>query len=63
MGPKTQLELLDIYRQVHCVIIPSEWFEIGPLVFHEAISAQCNIIASDIGGCAELGNYYKAETT
>ncbi|MDQ3843438.1 MAG: glycosyltransferase [Bacteroidota bacterium] len=63
LGSQTQQELLKIYKQVHCVIIPSECFEIGPLVYHEAISARCNVIASDIGGCAELSQQYKNEST
>ncbi|MFN0293150.1 glycosyltransferase [Pedobacter helvus] len=60
IGTKTQKELVDIYAKAHFVVIPSEWYEIGPLVFHEAISQQANIICSNLGGCKELADYYKA---
>lgn len=58
MGAKTQEELAAIMRQVHCSLIPSECLEIGPMVFHEAIAAGSNVIASGIGGCLELHQYY-----
>ncbi len=58
LGAKTQAELALVMQQVHCLIIPSEWLEIGPLVFHEAIAAGCDVIASDIGGCKELASFY-----
>ncbi len=44
----------------HCMIIPSEWVEIGPLVFHEAIARGLNVLASDIGGTRELASVYGA---
>ena len=59
LGIKTQEELAVIMTKVHCTIIPSEWIEIGPLVFHEAIAAGTDVIASDIGGCRELVLQYK----
>ena len=59
LGIKTQEELAVIMSKVHCTIIPSEWIEIGPLVFHEAIAAGTDVIASDIGGCRELVLQYK----
>lgn len=60
LGAKSQQELSRVMKKVHCTIIPSEWVEIGPLVFHEAIAAGSDVIASGIGGCKELaGLYYK----
>jgi glycosyltransferase involved in cell wall biosynthesis len=53
------MQLPELYNQVHCVIIPSLWVETGPLVFHEAIACGCDVITSDRGGQAELGNLYK----
>lgn len=58
IAPVNQQGLADLMSQAHCVIIPSEWMEIGPLIFHEALAARCNVIASDIGGCRELSAYY-----
>ena len=59
IGEKNQSEIASLYSIAHFVVIPSECFEIGPLVFHEAIANQCNIICSDIGGCKELAAFYK----
>jgi len=59
LGNLSQRQLSDIYPHVHTVIIPSECYEIGPLVFHEAIANGCNVIASDIGGCKELTEVYQ----
>jgi glycosyltransferase involved in cell wall biosynthesis len=53
-----QASLAGIYRKIHCLIIPSEWVEIGPLVFHEAIASGANVIASSVGGTRELSIYY-----
>lgn len=47
----------------HVIIIPSEWIEIGPLVFHEAIARGLHVIASDIGGTRELSEFYGAGCT
>jgi glycosyltransferase involved in cell wall biosynthesis len=58
LGNQKREEIIEILQEVHCVIIPSEWVEIGPLVLHEAIASGANIIASDIGGTKELANYY-----
>jgi len=63
LGNLSQEQLAQIYLQVHTVVIPSECYEIGPLVFHEAIASGCNVIASNIGGCKELGKYFYDATT
>jgi glycosyltransferase involved in cell wall biosynthesis len=63
MGKKNATEMRTILQQSHCMIIPSEWIEIGPLVLHEAIACGANIIASDVGGTAELANYYQEGCT
>jgi glycosyltransferase involved in cell wall biosynthesis len=54
-----QAQLPELYNEVHCLIIPSLWVETGPMVFHEAIACGCDVITSDRGGQAELGNLYK----
>ncbi len=54
----TKIDLINYYQEAHCVIIPSESIEIGPLVFHEALSASCNLIISNNNGCIELAEYY-----
>ena len=62
LGAKNQEGLSSVMKKVHCTIIPSEWVEIGPLVFHEAIAAGSDVIASDMGGCKELANLYKSKS-
>ncbi len=61
-GKKQQKDVAEIMKTVHCTIIPSEWIEIGPLVFHESIAAGSDVIASDIGGCKELGEIYEKKS-
>jgi glycosyltransferase involved in cell wall biosynthesis len=63
LGNQKREQIIEILHEVHCVIIPSEWVEIGPLVLHEAIASGANIIASDIGGTKELANYYNEGCT
>jgi glycosyltransferase involved in cell wall biosynthesis len=53
-----QDKLANLYRTIHCLIIPSQWIETGPLVFHEAIACGCDVITSDVGGQAELAGVY-----
>jgi len=58
LGELNLVELAEVYRKADYVIVPSECYEIGPLVIHEAIASGCRVIASDIGGCKELLNHY-----
>lgn len=53
-----QQQLADLYRQTHCVVIPTKVVETGPLVFHEAIACGCDVITSNIGGQGELTQLY-----
>ena len=54
----SQAELAEVYREAHCLVIPSTWVETGPMVFHEAVACGCNIISTDIGGQGELARFY-----
>ncbi len=63
LGQLTQFQLAQYYLQVHYLIIPSICYETGPLVFHEAIASGCHVIASNIGGCKELAEYYHDAST
>ncbi|MCA0446052.1 MAG: glycosyltransferase [Bacteroidetes bacterium] len=56
-------DLISKLDHSHVLIIPSEWIEIGPLVFHEGIARGMNIIASDMGGTKELSGFYKTGCT
>lgn len=63
IGKKSQRELVQVMDSAHCVIIPSEWVEIGPLIFHEAISRGCDVITSDIGGGKILAAHYSKKSS
>lgn len=54
----SQQRLAELYRQTHCVVIPTKVVETGPLVFHEAIASGCDVISSDMGGQGELTKLY-----
>ncbi len=58
LGTMEAKDLKEKMAQAHCIVIPTEWVETGPLVFHEAIAVGTNVIASNIGGCAALAEYY-----
>ena len=58
LGTMETENLQALMSQAHCVLIPTEWVETGPLVFHEAVAAGANVIASNIGGCASLVEFY-----
>ena len=62
VGKMDQQNIAELMKEIHCTIIPSEWIEIGPLVFHEAIAGGSDVLASDLGGCRELGEMYAAKT-
>ena len=62
IGKLPQEKIADVMQQAHCIIIPSEWVEIGPLVFHEGIAAGCDVITTGIGGCLELANLYSKKS-
>lgn len=55
-------DLAALMRGVDCMLIPSEWIETGPLVFHEAIAAGCEVIASNIGGNKILHQKYSSNS-
>lgn len=58
LGTMDAAPLAERMAQAHCAVIPTEWVETGPLVFHEAVAAGANVIASNIGGCAALAAFY-----
>lgn len=62
-GKKEPKAIAELMKEVHCTVIPSEWIEIGPLVFHEAIASGSDVLAANLGGCKELGEFYSAKTS
>lgn len=58
LGKKSPEALAELYTQIHALIVPSEWVEIGPIVVHEALACGANVLGSAIGGIRELSTYY-----
>jgi glycosyltransferase involved in cell wall biosynthesis len=46
--------LAEIYREIDVLVVPSVWFENSPLTIHEAFLEHTPVVASGIGGMAEL---------
>ena len=55
-------ELISFLSKIHVLVVPSQCVETGPLVIHEAISHECNIIGSNVGGVKELCKLYNQTT-
>lgn len=45
--------MVNIYQQADCVVIPSIWYETYNFVVREALACGCLVIASDIGAMPE----------
>lgn len=54
MGGYQHARISDILAEIDVVIVPSIWYENAPLTIHEAFLAKTPVIASNIGGMAEL---------
>lgn len=46
--------LNELYRQAHCTIVPSTWYDNSPMVIYEAYSHATPVLGADIGGIPEL---------
>ena len=54
MGRFEHREIAAILSDIDALIAPSLWFENSPLTIHEAFLARVPVVASDLGGMAEL---------
>ena len=52
-GPYEQADLPAVLSAVDWLIVPSIWWETGPLVIHEALMHRRPVICSNIGSMAE----------
>lgn len=43
-----------VYEHIDVLVVPSTWFENSPITIHEAFQFRTPVVASDIGGMAEL---------
>lgn len=53
-GEKTFSEIMELYKYVYCVIVPSKWIENYPNTVLEAIANRTMVIGSNRGGIPEL---------
>ncbi len=51
---KNPEDLVDIYRSVDVLVVPSLWYENSPNVIIEAFAHKTPVITSDMGGMAEM---------
>jgi glycosyltransferase involved in cell wall biosynthesis len=55
MGEYDHMNMVrDVLDHVDVVVVPSIWLENSPLVIHEAQQARLPVVATDLGGMAEL---------
>lgn len=47
-------QMAKFYRSARCLVVPSKWFEMSPMVIAEAMAHGVPVIASRIGGLPEL---------
>ncbi len=47
-------EIAAVHERIDALLVPSVWFENSPITIHEAFLLGTPVIASDIGGMAEL---------
>jgi glycosyltransferase involved in cell wall biosynthesis len=56
-GRYSPSELWSILEDLDAIVVPSVWYENSPLVIHEARRAGLPVVASNLGGMAELVNH------
>ena len=54
MGKYDINDIPDMLAHIDTLVVPSIWYENAPLTIHEAFMSGVPVIASDIGGMAEL---------
>jgi GT2 family glycosyltransferase/glycosyltransferase involved in cell wall biosynthesis len=54
LGPVPHERVPDAFADVDALVVPSEWIENAPFVIREAFAAGLPVIASSLGGMAEM---------
>lgn len=54
LGPVPHERIADALARIDALVVPSEWIENAPFVIREAFAARAPVIASDLGGMAEM---------
>jgi glycosyltransferase involved in cell wall biosynthesis len=52
-------EIMEIFNQVDCIVVPSIWVENSPLVIHEAQQVGVPVITANVGGMKEFVHHNK----
>jgi glycosyltransferase involved in cell wall biosynthesis len=47
-------DIMTVFNQVDCIVVPSIWVENSPLVIHEAQQVGVPVITANVGGMAEF---------
>lgn len=53
-GPQWGNDLLPYLDQARAVIVPSQWYELSPMVIYQAYAMAKPVIAADLGGIPDL---------
>ncbi len=54
MGKYKPSDVARVFSEIDVLVVPSLWYENSPLVIHEAFATRTPVLASGIGGMAEL---------
>jgi glycosyltransferase involved in cell wall biosynthesis len=57
LGNQTREQVYALMRDARVLVVPSTWYEIGPLVVVEALACGLPVIASNLGSMAERVNH------
>lgn len=58
-GPYRNRDVMQVLSQVDAVVVPSVWYENYPIVILEAMAQRKPVVATDLGGMAELVTHNK----
>ncbi len=54
LGPIPHERMADALADAHALVVPSDWIENAPFIIREAFAAGLPVIASNLGGMAEM---------
>jgi glycosyltransferase involved in cell wall biosynthesis len=60
LGNQPRERVIALMKEARVLIVPSEWYEIGPLTVVEAFACGLPVIASDLGSMAERVEHHRS---